>query len=88
MSTATATAPGHRDATAVECHAGPAPNSSNDAIGRPVPIRSDRDARNAASLSNSLNPNASSYVRGSSYTPLPPVDAVADDAATNDDDAR
>mmetsp|Transcript_8908 Transcript_8908/g.36418 ORF Transcript_8908/g.36418 Transcript_8908/m.36418 type:complete len:302 (-) Transcript_8908:152-1057(-) len=88
LSTATATAPGHRDATAVECHAGPAPNSSNDAGGRPVPIRSDRDARNAASLSNSLNPNASSYVRGSSYTPLPPVDAVADDAATNDDDAR
>ena len=37
LSTATATAPGHSDATAVECHAGPAPNSSNDAIGRPVP---------------------------------------------------
>jgi hypothetical protein len=48
------------------------------------------DARNAASLSKSLNPNASSYVRGSSYTPLLlPGDAVADDdAATNDDDAR
>mmetsp|Transcript_7151 Transcript_7151/g.28137 ORF Transcript_7151/g.28137 Transcript_7151/m.28137 type:complete len:301 (+) Transcript_7151:165-1067(+) len=85
LSTATATAPGHRDATAVECHAGPAPNSSNDAGSRPVPRRLERDARNAASLSNSLNPNASSYVRGSSYTPLLPGDAPADDAATNDD---
>lgn len=66
LSTATATAPGSAVAVAVECHAGPAPSSSRDVIGRPVPIRSLSADMKCASFSNSLNPNASSYVRGSS----------------------
>ena len=60
------TAPGSAVAVAVECHAGPAPSSSRDVIGRPVPIRSLSADMKCASFSNSLNPNASSYVRGSS----------------------